>query len=212
MKLRWLDAAFLFALGAVASLVGDHSHIVTGTTEYLSRAVPFVWTSPIWFPLLVALATVSVAELRLHLPALRPSVTARQGIAGVAAVIGIYVTTALVHTAPTVPATVLIYALAALTWCALGDRWGALCGVLAAVVGPAVEAVIAAAGLARYAEDSDALFGVATWLPALYFAFGVVVALLAELGSSRHIPSTQPVPNRAGVRSNTGRDASNDVR
>ncbi|MGH3678511.1 MAG: hypothetical protein ACRDU5_22780 [Mycobacterium sp.] len=32
-----------------------------------------------------------------------------------------------------------------------------------------VEAVIATAGLARYAEDSDALF-----------AFGVVVALLAE--------------------------------
>ena len=40
------------------------------------------------------------------------------------------------------------------------------------VVGPIVEAVIAAAGLARYAEDSDALFGVAPWLPALYFAFG----------------------------------------
>jgi hypothetical protein len=193
VKVRWPDAAFLFALGAVASLVGDHSHIVTGTTEYLSRAVPFVWTSPIWFPLLVALATVSVAELRLHLPAPRPSVTARQGIAGVAAVLGIYVTTALVHAAPAVPVNVLIYALATLTWCALGDRWGALCGVLAGVVGPAVEAILAAAGLARYAENSDALFGVATWLPALYFAFGVVVALLAEIGSSRYIPSAQPV-------------------
>lgn len=212
MKLRWPDAAFLFALGAVASLVGDHSHVVTGTTEYLSRGVPFVWTSPVWFPLLVALATVSVAELRLHLPAPRSSVTARQGIAGVAAVIGIYVVTALVHTAPVVPATVLVYALATLTWCVLGDRWGALCGVLAAVVGPAVEAVVAAAGLARYAEDSDGLFGVATWLPALYFAFGVVVALLAEIGSSRYMPSPQPAPNKAGVGPTTGLDASNDVR
>lgn len=82
MKLRWRDAVFLLVLGAVASLVGDHGHIVTGTTEYLSDAVPFVWSSPIWFPILVALATVSVAELRLHLPGLRPSVTARQGIAG----------------------------------------------------------------------------------------------------------------------------------
>jgi hypothetical protein len=31
----------------------------------------------------------------------------------------------------------------------------------------------------RYADDSDALFGVGPWLPALYFAFGVVVVLLA---------------------------------
>ncbi len=175
-------AAFLFVLGAVAALVGDHSHIVTGTTEYLSDAVPFVWSSPIWFPILVGAATVSLAELRLHLPAPRASVTARQGLAGVAAVIGIYVTTALVHTGPAVPVNVLVYSLAAITWCALGDGYGALCGAIAGLVGPLVEAVVAGAGLARYADDSDALFGVAPWLPALYFAFGVAVALLAEIG------------------------------
>lgn len=182
MKLRLPTAIFLFALGAAASLVGDHSHIVTGTTEYLSTASPFVWSSPLWFPILVGLATVSIAELRLHLPAARTSVTARQGLAGVAAVLGIYVTTALVHSGSAVPVNTLIYALAVITWCALGDRYGAVCGAVAAVVGPAAEAVIAAAGLARYAQDSDALFGVAPWLPALYFAFGVVVSLLAEIG------------------------------
>ena len=193
--LRWPVAVFLFVLGAVAALVGDHSHIVTGTTEYLPNAAPFVWSSPIWFPILVGLATVAIAELRLHLPAPRTSVTEQQGIAGVAAVIGIYVTTALVHTAPAVPANVLIYALAAITWCALGDRWGALCGGIAAVVGPLVEAAIAAAGLARYADDSDALLGVGPWLPALYFAFGVVVALLAEIATSEHITSAQRLHN-----------------
>jgi hypothetical protein len=144
VKLRWPVALVLLALGAVASLVGDHSHVATGTTEYLSSAVPFVWSSPVWFPTLVALATVAIAELRLRLPDLRSAVTARHGLAGVAAVIGIYVTTALVHTAPAVPANVLIYALAAITWCALGDRWGALCGALVAVIGPAVEAAVAA--------------------------------------------------------------------
>lgn len=193
MKLRWPVALVLLALGAVASLVGDHSHVATGTTEYLSSAVPFVWSSPVWFPTLVALATVAIAELRLRLPDLRSAVTARHGLAGVAAVIGIYVTTALVHTAPAVPANVLIYALAAITWCAVGDRWGALCGALVAVIGPAVEAAVAAAGLARYAEDSDALFGVAPWLPALYFAYGLVVALLAEIGvRSRYLTPAQP--------------------
>jgi len=183
VRLRWSDAVFLLILGAVASLVGDHSHIATGTTEYLSDAVPFVWSSPVWFPLLVGLATVSFAELRLHMPDLRTSVTVRQGLAGTAAVVGIYVTTALVHTGPPVPVNVLIYALAVITWCVLGDRWGAVCGVVAAIVGPFTEAVLAAAGLARYADDSDALFGVAPWLPALYFAFGVVVSLLAEIAT-----------------------------
>ena len=177
------DVVFLFVLGAGAALVGDHSHVVTGTTEYLSDAVPFVWSSPIWFPILVGVATCSLAELRLHLPAPRASVTVRQGLAGVAAVIGTYVVTALVHTAPAVPATVLIYALAAITWCVLGDRYAAVCGVVAAIVGPVVEAVQAAAGFFRYADDSDALFGVAPWLPALYFAFGTVVALLGEIAA-----------------------------
>ena len=32
-----------------------------------------------------------------------------------------------------------------------------------------------------YSPLADSLFGVALWLPALYFAFGVVVARLAEL-------------------------------
>jgi len=144
--------------------------------------VPFIWRSPSWFPHLVAFATVSLAELRLRMQAPRPSVTVRQGLAGVAAVIGIYVITALEHTAPAVPVTVLIYALAVITWCVLGDGPGAVCGVLAAVGGPIVEALLAGVGVFRYADDANAFFGVAPWLPALYFAFGVV-AVLAEIAA-----------------------------
>ncbi len=44
-----------------------------------------------WFP------AVSLAELRLHLPAPRTEVTVRQAVAGVAAVIGMYVLTALLQ-------------------------------------------------------------------------------------------------------------------
>lgn len=185
------ELAFLFTLGAAASLIGDHSHVATGTTEYLSVAVPFIWSSPIWFPLLVAAATVSLAETRLRMRDPCTSVTVRQGIGGVAAVIGIYVITALEHSAPAVPVTVLIYTLAAITWCVLGDGPGAVCGALAAIVGPIVEALIASAGIFRYADDSDALFGVAPWLPALYFAFGVVVAVLAEIAAKDRVPSVR---------------------
>ena len=192
MKLRVPEMVFLFVLAAVASLIGDHSHVVTGTTRYLTDAVPFVWSSPIWFPVMVGAAAVSLAELRLHLPDPRTTVTARQGLAGVAAVIGMYVTTALVHSAPTVPATTLIVAMAAITWCALGDKPSVVCGVLAAIVGPLVEIVLVKAGVFAYNDDSDALFGVGPWLPALYFAFGVVVALLAEIVAK----DRQPVGNR----------------
>jgi hypothetical protein len=116
-------------------------------------------------------------------------VTWRQGVAGVAAVLGIYVTTALFHMAPSMPSNVLIYAMAIITWCALGDGAGALCGLIAAVVGPIVEAVIVGLGVFRYAYDSNQLFGVGPWLPALYFAFGVVVALLAEIAVALRRPT-----------------------
>ncbi len=111
MKLRVPELLILFLLGAAASLVCDHSHVVTGTTEYFTDAVPFVWSSPIWFPIMVGAATVSLAELRLHLPDPRTTVTPRQVLAGIAAVIGTYVTTALVHSAPPVPSTTLIVAI-----------------------------------------------------------------------------------------------------
>jgi hypothetical protein len=186
MKLSPKAVVVLFVLGAVAALIGDHAHVVTGTTQYLSAAalthsVLFIWSSPLWFPALVGGATVSLAELRLHLPRPRTDATARQALAGVAAVIGTYVVTALVHAAPAVPAIALICALAVITWCALGDTPAVVCGALAAVIGPVVEIALVEAGVFRYAESCDQLFGVGPWLVPLYFAFGVVAALLGEL-------------------------------
>lgn len=185
MRLRMVDATLLFLLGAGASLIGDHSHVITGTTQYFTQAVPFVWSSPFWFPLMVGAAAVCLAGIRLRLPDPRTTVTTRQALAGVAAVIGMYVTTALVHSAPAVPVTTLLVALAVITWCALGDVPAIVCGVLAAVVGPLVEIALAKAGVFAYSADCDGLFGVAPWLVPLYFAFGVVVALLGELSAKR---------------------------
>jgi len=109
------EVVFLFVLGGAAALVGDHGHVATGTIRYFDTAltsVPFLWSSPIWFPVMVGAATVALAELRLHLGPSRSEVTARQGLAGVAAAVGTYVVTALVHTAPVVPATTFVVALA----------------------------------------------------------------------------------------------------
>jgi hypothetical protein len=89
-----------------------------------------------------------------------------------------------VHAAPPVPAIVLVCVLAALTWCVLGDGPAVVCGVLAAVIGPVVELVLIEVGVFRYADSCDQMFGVGPWLVPLYFAFGVVAALLGELAGS----------------------------
>jgi hypothetical protein len=89
----------------------------------------------------------------------------------------------LIHAAPGVPATALICTLGVITWCALGDGPAVICGVLAAVVGPVVEIVLVDVGVFRYSKTCDQLFGVAPWLLPLYFAFGVVGALLGELAA-----------------------------
>ncbi|MGB0875850.1 MAG: hypothetical protein ACPGXI_02200 [Mycobacterium sp.] len=136
--------------------------------------------------------------MRLHLPKPRTTVTVRQGIAGVAAVVGMYVTTALMHGAPVVPATTLICVAAIITWCALGDGPGALCGAIAAVVGPVAEIGLLEMGVFAYNPGSDSLIGVGPFLVPLYFAFGVVVALLGELLAARRGAQVEMTPSVSG--------------
>ena len=184
MRLSAAAIAGLFALGAAGGLVGDQGHVASGTEIYLSasKGVPFVWESPLWFPALVGLATASLAELRLRISTVRPAGGPADGVAAVAAVLGLYAVTALIRHQPLAPATVLVCALAALVWRTLGDGApAAACGALAAVVGVIAEIALVAAGVFEYAPGIDPLAGVPPWLPALYFAFGVVVARLAEL-------------------------------
>ncbi len=182
MPLTAKELLILFALGAAGGLVGDAGHVQSGTTTYLDDATPFIWESALWFPILVGLATASLGDLRLRLGPPRPGFDARTGIAAIAAVLAIYAVTALVHDEPEGPATTLIVMLAVLVACWLGGgRPAIICGLAAAIVGPAAEILIVELDLAEYAPTADSLFGVALWLPALYFAFGVVVARLTEL-------------------------------
>lgn len=186
MRLRPLELAALFAIGAAGGLIGDAAHVQTGTTEYLDRSVPFIWESALWFPVAVGLATACAAELRLRLAPPRPGFDARTGVAAIAAVLAIYAVTALVAGRPEGPATTLVVALAVLTAVWLGGGRAALtCAAAAAVLGPAAEITVVELEWSRYAETADCLFGVPLWLPALYFAFGYVAARLAELAVAR---------------------------
>ena len=182
MRLRPGELGTLFTIGALGGLVGDAGHVQAGTTTYLDDSLPFIWESALWFPILVGLATASLGELRLHLGPPRAGFDLRAGAGGIAAVLAIYAVTALVYEGPEGPATTLVLMLAILVVAWLTDGWAAIvCGVGAAVIGPLAEIVIVELELAEYAPSADSLFGVPLWLPALYLAFGVVVARLAEL-------------------------------
>jgi hypothetical protein len=191
VRLAGRQLAALFAIGAVGGLIGDAGHVQSGTTRYLGD-FPEIWKSALWFPLLVGGATASLGELRARIASLRPAPGQPlvEALAAIAAVLAIYALTAIVHDRPEIPATVLIAALAVLVL----DRFGGgrpaiVCGLVAAVLGPLAEIVLVAAGASEYAPDSDGLIGVATWLPALYFAFGVVVSRLTELLAGGAQPS-----------------------
>ena len=182
MRLRLAGAALLFSVGAAGGLIGDAGHVQSGTTTYLKTGVPFIWESAIWFVLMVGVGTVAVAELRLRIAPARGDGDVSVAVGAVAVVVGIYALTALVLDEPLLPSTVVIWILAAIAWHVSGDGWpAAACGAAAAVVGTTIEIVLAAAGVFMYDPAIDGLFGVPSWLPALYFAFGVVVSRLAEV-------------------------------
>ncbi len=193
MKLPWSRLCWLFLLGVVVAPFGDHGHVTSGTTTYLSRAVPFVWDSPLWFLVMVGLATAMLADLRMRIAPPRPDVTRRDGVIALASLLAIYATTALLRHQPIVPATLLIAALTALATAAFGDRAGILCGAAAAVGGVVVESAMIATGYFVYAREIALLAGVAPWTPILYFCFGVVAARLGELAATT--PSIRVLPS-----------------
>lgn len=189
MRLRGTEALFLFAIGAAGGLIGDAGNVQSGATVYAETDVPFVWESPVWFAVLVGLATVTTGEVRLRLGPARPGTDARIGVAAFAAVIAIYALTSIVGD-DTLPSVVLVTSLGVLVVALVADRPGVVCALLACLIGPLAEAAIVALDLSEYTGANDALIGVAFWLPGLYLAFGAAVARIAELLVARRPASS----------------------
>ncbi len=187
--LRPREILILFAIGAAGGLVGDAGNVQTGATVYLDDATPFIWKSPLWFPALVGIGTVSVGVTRLLLGPTRPGFDIRLAVGAAATVVGIYAVTSVAGDDGTA-SVALVTMLAVIAACVFADRPGIVCGLLAALVGPAVEIAIVELELSEYTEANDALFGVGLWLPGLYFAFGVAVARITELLVARRDAAT----------------------
>jgi hypothetical protein len=179
MRLTPREMLILFAAGAAGGLIGDAGNVDSGATRYLDHSVPFIWRSPIWFPVLVGTATASVGLVRVRLGSLR-SGSPRVAVAAGAAVVAIYAITSLAGNDGTA-AVALVTMLGVLCACAFADRPGLICGLIAMVVGPLVEITIVKLDLSEYTASNDGLFGVGFWLPGLYLAFGVATARITEV-------------------------------
>ena len=170
-----------FLLGFGIGLAGDACHVASGTTVYDS-GIPTIWKSEIWFPFVVGLAVLAAAEIgrRAGLP--RRSRGVIDVVIGAAVVLALYALTAALRGQPATVSVLLCAAIAVAVW-AWWDPSARAFGIAtaAAVLGPVAEMFIA-----DYASDSDGLFGVAPWLPCLYFAAGAVASgVLGALTRSR---------------------------
>src|SRR5215207_2646840 len=95
MRLRPTELLILFAVGAAGGLIGDAGAVQSGVTNYLDDSVPFIWESPVWFPVMVGLGTVSIGLVRMHLGPTRPGFDPRTGIGAFASVGVVYAVTSL---------------------------------------------------------------------------------------------------------------------
>jgi hypothetical protein len=169
-------ALVIAALGFGVGLAGDACHVASGTTRYDWTGVPEIWRSRLWFPVLLSAAVLGGAWAggRSGLPAARARGRV-DVVLGAAVVLALYALTAALRHQPDTVSVVLTGAIAVAVWAWWDPSPGAFAFALgAAVLGPAVEALLVAAGAASYADD--ALVGVAPWLPCLYFAAGAVVS------------------------------------
>lgn len=171
-------AAIIFAIGFATSLLGDAGHVASGTTEYLWDEVPEIWRSAVWFPFAVSGAILLIAFIghRAGLPGVRSRNRVDVAFA-VAAVLGLYALTSVLHGQPTTVAVIACSSVAALIVLWWDPSPGAFAlAIAAAIVGPAAEMLVMEIGAARYLPGSDGLVNVSPMLPPLYFAAGGVAS------------------------------------
>lgn len=184
--MKLFEVLLTFGIGAVVGLLGDACHVASGTTVYAASAWPNLGLSPIWFVLVVGGSVAGVAQLgrRFGLPS-RPRTRAHLATA-IAAGLALYALTATLREQTPLVSVVLIGAIALAFWFAWDPSPKCLAlGLACAVAGPIAEISLVHAGLYHYVPGSDALYGVAAWLPCLQFALGVVASGLLR-------PLTQP--------------------
>ena len=180
---RWVRAAAILAvLGGTLGVAMDVMHVASGTISYREPWISGVaiWTIPLFTTAAVALGLGPV--LLEHLLAARgvltlpPPPSRSRSAAAMLAFVSAYLTSCVLRGA--VAARVLT-AIASLAWWLVDRRpVGIAHAVVAGAAGAAFE--IALVSLGAFTHHDRGLFGVAVWLPSLYFSASIATSALAR--------------------------------
>lgn len=121
----------------------------------------------------------------MRMGSLRKDVSIRTVVTAVGLVMIAYSASTTVQL-PSVVTTVLVVSVTAVLVSLASDSRAMACGAIAALAGTGIE--IAGVQSELFSYSSDILFGVAAWLPALYFGFGVTVSVMSEYLMSKIDP------------------------
>jgi phosphatidylglycerophosphate synthase len=146
---------------------------------YLVHAGPHIGEAPLWFLAMIIAGLLVAAGLRARVvrwfPEPAPQFQTADAVGAACAVLLIYLATSLLRNVDLLWATAVIYAAALLSWSVLDRTRAGFCLGLLVSLAAGAEMLSVRLGLIGYAEGINVLFGVAPWLPGLYFAIGVAV-------------------------------------
>jgi hypothetical protein len=173
--------AALFFLGFFLGPVGDFFHVYTGTTGYPpDKYGLYFFGIPFWVPILFGVASTAIGislprmDLWLQAPTSRPGAgSLAPALLGVFGFLGLYILSGFLPKGGHLSDVTLITA-AACFWFFLDRTWqGIILGLLTALVGSAVEIGLVQLGAFYYGNEDSSLWGVASWLPWLYFTASI---------------------------------------
>jgi hypothetical protein len=178
----------LFVTGFFLGPIGDFAHVKTQTTTYPSDYGLYFFGLPFWVPFLFGTAAVAVGvshpafDKILGPNILRPGAkTLGRVIGGLALFLGSYCLSGLLPPAKAMHNDLMLALIALGTWAILDWTWqGIILGILTAVVGSLTEIILVHLGFFSYLPPKNNLWGVASWLPWLYFTASVSVGNLGR--------------------------------
>lgn len=188
----------LFILGFFLGPVGDYAHVISGTTGYPQSVFGFyVMGIPFWVPLLFASASLAVGLSHPWMDRWLGKAVDRPGTRGMGiAIFGLLVFMAVYGLSGFLPwptgglSDLVLMFLATLVWIFLDRSWqGLILGAFTAIIGTAVEITLVHYHAFYYVFPKDNLYGVASWLPWIYFTASVTLGnfgrVLAKGNGSR---------------------------
>jgi len=171
----------LFLLGGILGGLGDLSHVLTGTDGYQDPPFPFPSGQPFWVPFLFGSATVLLGTTHVWTDSwLGPFPRKKQSIAAGslagAVFLGLYVMSGLLPFPAGGYADLILWLSAFALWIATDRTWQSLLlGFSTAFIGTCFEVMLVHSNQFFYYPHVANLFGVPSWLPALYVSASIAV-------------------------------------